>query len=211
MPNPFTIPGAPQELLDIISARRATIPPGMQMMADQPPAGPPDPDPTAGPDADNATDDLGGFKSKGSKDSVLADLATERQARKDLESKFARVAEAFGVKAEKGKSDDAVAQLTDMVGTMQRELAVERLARTHKITDEDDIAALAAVSDVQAREKLAARLAPREDTQQDTDPRPRLPKPDATQGPKGDQIKPNPKPGMPRLSEAVTAALESKN
>lgn len=34
--QPFTIPGAPQALLDIINARRATIPPGMTMTAGAP-------------------------------------------------------------------------------------------------------------------------------------------------------------------------------
>ena len=208
MPKPFIIPGAPQELLDIINARRATIPHGMVMMADQPQADPPKTDSPAGPDADKATEDLGGFKSKLSKDSVLADLAAERQARKDLESKFARVAEAFGVKAEKGNPDDAVAQLTDVVGTIQSQLAVERLARQHKITAEDDIAALMAVSDTAAREKLAARLAPPDDAP-DNEPRPRAPKPDSTQGPKGSPAKPDAKPGLPRLTQGVTDALEN--
>ena len=65
MPNPFTIPGAPAELMKLINARRASIPAGLMMMAgDQPDA----------PSGDDQPGDLGGFKSQQSKDAVLADL-----------------------------------------------------------------------------------------------------------------------------------------
>ena len=132
---------------------------------------------------------------------------------KALQAQFGDIARAFGVKSDK---DASAEDLKASVEQVRRELAVERLARTHGITDEDDIAALSEVPNEATRAKLAARLSPEAktgdgddaDSKQQTWPRP---KPDATQGPKGDPQKPDPKPGMPRLSEAVTAALEAKN
>lgn len=83
-------------------------------------------------------------------------------------------------------ADQAVSKLPEVLGGLQSALAIERLARAHKITNDDDIAALSAVSDAQAREKLAARLASLSTpTQAGDDPYPR-PKPDATQGAQND-------------------------
>lgn len=206
MPNPFTIPGAPVELMERINARRARFAPGMTMLTDQPPAdsSATEKDEPLGPSGEKA-------------------LREERDARKELEKQlkamqdqFAGLAEAFGVKTDKGaKPDESVAELTKSVGGIQRELAVERLARKHGISDEEDIATLLAVSDEAARTKLAARLAPVADAgkgdKPDNEPRPRLPKPDGTQGAKGDPVKPDARPGLPRLTEGITAALESKN
>ena len=128
-----------------------------------------------------------------------------------MQDQFTAVAEAFGVKVEKGaKPDEALMRLTSTVGAIQDQLSVERLARQHKITDEDDIATLLAVSDEGARAKLAARLAPA-DPGPDNEPRPRIPKPDASQGPKGDPAKPDAKPGISRLTQGVTDALEKLN
>lgn len=203
MPDLFTIPGAPAELLARINERRAQMAPGMTMMAD-PPAPPADPvvdqDEPLGP---------AGVKA----------LQQERDARGELEKQlkamqdqFTGVAEAFGVKVEKGaKPDEALMRLTSTVGAIQDQLSVERLARQHKITDEEDIATLLAVSDGGARAKLAARLAPTSDAP-DNELRPRLPKPDGTQGSKGaDPIKPDAKPGLSRLTQGVTDALEKLN
>ena len=203
MPDLFTIPGAPAELLARINERRAQMAPGMTMMAD-PPAPPADPvvdqDEPLGP---------AGVKA----------LQQERDARGELEKQlkamqdqFTGVAEAFGVKVEKGaKPDEALMRLTSTVGAIQDQLSVERLARQHKITDEEDIATLLAVSDGEARAKLAARLAPTSDAP-DNELRPRLPKPDGTQGSKGaDPIKPDAKPGLSRLTQGVTDALEKLN
>lgn len=208
-PNPFAISGAPAELTERINARRARIPAGLMMKADE--QGGDDAPPPA------ADEPLGA--------AGVRALQQEREARGELEKQlkamqdqFASLAQAFGVKAEKGaKPDETVADLTKIVGGMQRDLAVERLARKHGITDEDDISALGAVSDEGTRAKLAARLAPQDagaDKPQDasadkdkgqTYPRP---KPDASQGPKGAPPKPDPKPGMDRLAAGVTAALE---
>ena len=162
------------------------------------------------PPADQAAEPLGAASVKA--------LQQEREARGELEKQlkamqdqFAGLAEAFGVKAEKGaKPDETVARLTQTVGDIQKSLQVERLARQNRITDEDDIATLLAVSDEGARAKLAARLAPA-DPGPDNEPRPRIPKPDASQGPKGDPAKPDAKPGLSRLSQGVTDALEKLN
>ena len=103
MPDLFTIPGAPAELLARINERRAQMAPGMTMMAD-PPAPPADPvvdqDEPLGP---------AGVKA----------LQQERDARGELEKQlkamqdqFTGVAEAFGVKVEKGaKPDEALMRL----------------------------------------------------------------------------------------------------
>lgn len=144
-----------------------------------------------------------GFKSEESKQSVLADLATERQSRKELESKLNRLAEALGGDP-KGKDAD----LAEMVGSLTSRLEVSELAREHRITDKDDIAALLAVSNAEARAKLAARLAPKDDGKPaDPQPLPR-PKPDATQGPKGDPAKPDPEPGLGRMRAAYAESAK---
>ena len=109
------------------------------------------------PPADQAAEPLGA--------AGVNALQQEREARGELEKQlkamqdqFAGLAEAFGVKAEKGaKPDETVARLTQTVGDIQKSLQVERLARQNRITDEDDIAALLAVSDEGARAELAAR------------------------------------------------------
>lgn len=206
MPRPFTIPGAPAGLIEKINARYATIPAGLMMMAD-------DTTPLEGgqPEGEQPEGGSDDFKSEESKRSVLADLATERKARKDLESRFAAVAEAFGVKPVKGASDDdAVAQLTSVVTGMQLDLDVERLARTNRITDEGDIAALRSVSDPEARAKLAARLAP---SSEGGEPEVRrTPRPDASQGPKDHSAaQVVAKPGLSRLTAGITNALETMN
>ena len=162
------------------------------------------------PPADQAAEPLGA--------AGVDALQQEREARGELEKQlkamqdqFAGLAEAFGVNAEKGaKPDETVARLTQTVGDIQKSLQVERLARQNRITDEDDIATLLAVSDEGARAKLAARLAPA-DPGPDNEPRPRIPKPDASQGPKGDPAKPDAKPGISRLTQGVTDALEKLN
>ena len=165
------------------------------MADDQPGATPEQP-----ADAQTPADD---FKSEESKRSVLADLATERQARKELEGKFSRLAEALG-----GNPKAKDADLAEMVSNLTQRLEVSELAREHRITDRDDLAALLAVTNVDARAKLAARLAPSvaDDKPAEVFPRP---KPDASQGPKGDPAKPEPEPGLGRMRAAY--AESSKN
>ena len=160
------------------------------MADDQPGATPEQP-----ADAQTPADD---FKSEESKRSVLADLATERQARKELEGKFSRLAEALG-----GNPKAKDADLAEMVSNLTRRLEVSELAREHRITDRDDLEALLAVTNVEARAKLAARLAPSAADDKQAEPQvfPR-PKPDASQGPKGDPAKPEPEPGLGRMRAA---------
>ncbi|MGC5352361.1 hypothetical protein ACPXAT_27400, partial [Klebsiella pneumoniae] len=62
------------------------------------------------------------------------------------------------------------ADLSEKVADLTTRLDVSELARRHGITDEDDCAALAAVTDSQARAKLAARLAPQKGAEKGEEP-----------------------------------------
>ena len=134
-------------------------------------------------------------------------LSTEKAA---LAQGHSKIAEVLGVKDKAPTSDDLVGALKSQVDEMALDLAVERLAREHRITEADDLATLRAITDPDVRAKLAARLAPA-DPGPDNEPRPRIPKPDASQGPKGDPAKPDAKPGLSRLTQGVTDALEKLN
>ena len=82
----------------------------------------------------------------------LKALEREREQRKQLEQTVAQMkqaqesqtsalAEALGVKVDKKQSgDDIVSALQKQVADMQRDAAVNRIAREHQITDADDIA-----------------------------------------------------------------------
>lgn len=141
-------------------------------------------------------------------------LDAERDARKEAEGKVKQLEtdfgtmksallEAFGVKPEKGAdTSDVLKQVQDQLSQMQRENAVLALANEHKITDKDDLDLLRATSDDSARSKLAARLA----AKAEDDKKPGTPKPDATQGAKGEPAKPDPGPGYPRLAAAYAAS-----
>ena len=120
-----------------------------------------------------------------------------------LKAQFAALGEALT-----GKKSGQGADLTAAVANLTTRLEVSELARTHGITDADDIATLQAIPDAEARTRLAARLAPKTDdakdvTGQQTYPRP---KPDASQGPKGNPAAPEPEPGLGRLRAAYAAA-----
>ncbi|MGX4358800.1 hypothetical protein ACWJW2_19595 [Clostridioides difficile] len=155
-------------------------------------------------------DSGGDFKNDDSKNAVLADLAKERDKRKALEDRFNKLAAALGVDQKASKDAD----LSEKVADLTTRLDVSELARRHGITDEDDCAALAAVTDSQARAKLAARLAPQKGAEKGEEPDdatvfPR-PKPDASQGSKGAPPKPEPLPGRDRLVAGIEAALGKK-
>lgn len=127
MPNPFTIPGAPQGLLDKINARRLTIPAGMVMEADadaQKDASKTDP-PADGTktnekaaDKDEKTDDADKLGEGG-----LKALQAEREARKALEAQVKTleplkaqmdaIAAAFGAKPGE-KTPDVADQIADL-------------------------------------------------------------------------------------------------
>lgn len=175
---------------------------GWSMMAD--PSSDPAVDPKVDPKADGA----------GSKDAVLADLAKERKARQALEAQVAELAPlkdqmeafaaAFGVKPDpKAKDGDVLASVQEQLAALQHSNAVLALANQHQIVDADDLALLGDVKDAEAMGKLAARLAAKKDDG------PGTPKPDLTQGPKGDPSKPDTLPGVPRLAQAFDDAMNT--
>lgn len=88
-------------------------------------------------------------------------LREERAARERLEQamKDQRTAllEAFGVKSDK-PGEDIVKTLQQQVSAMQRDSLVDRMARRHGITDDDDVELLRAAPDEAAMGRLAGRL-----------------------------------------------------
>ena len=118
-------------------------------------------------------------------------LHAEREARKKsdaevatLKAQMARLAEAFGVKPDDGKSDDddKVASLAKSVDAILHNSAVDRVARTHGITDKDDLALLMQQANEQAMEALAKRLQPAKNDDDSAKPKRRPPAPDRSQG-----------------------------
>lgn len=141
----------------------------------------------------------------------LKALEREREQRKALEQTVAQMkqaqesqtsalAEALGVKVDKKQSgEDLVAALQEQVTAMQRDAAVNRIARENQITDADDIALIGEARSEEAMAKVAARLV--------TAAAPGTPKPDPSQGSKGPVIKPDPGPGVARLAAAFEDEL----
>lgn len=134
-------------------------------------------------------------------------LDAERDARKAAEGQLstlrgefdafkAALTEAVGVKPEKGKEADPLAQVQQQLAQMQRENAVFRIAAEHAISDKDDLDLLRSATDEQAMSKLAGRLAAKADAT------PGTPKPDATQGGTGGSVKAEVGPGVARLRQA---------
>lgn len=129
-------------------------------------------------------------------------LEREREARKLLErqlqgmqGQMAAIAQAFGVKPD--GSDDGgqlVETLQQQVAAMQHQSMVDRVARAHGITDAGDLEFLASAKDEEQMARFAARL--------NAAAAPATPKPDASQGPKGGDNKPDPGPGVARLAAA---------
>lgn len=129
-------------------------------------------------------------------------LEREREARKLLErqlqgmqGQMAAIAQAFGVKPD--DSDDGgqlVETLQQQVTAMQHQSLVDRVARAHGITEADDLEFLASAKDEEQMGRFAARL--------NAASAPGTPKPDASQGAKGGDNKPDPGPGIARLSAA---------
>lgn len=144
-------------------------------------------------------------------------LDAERDARKAAEQELTRLrgefdtfksalTEAVGIKPKKGEESDTLAQVQQQLSQMQLENDVLRLATQHRITDSDDLDLLRSATDAQAREKLAGRLAARADAEA-----PGTPKPDASQGGKGDPAPADPGPGFPRLAAAYAASSTTKS
>lgn len=147
----------------------------------------------------------------GGNDQIMADLQGEREKRKALEQtvadlkkshteQTAALATALGVKVDTKKDgDDIVAALQKQVSEMQRDAAVNRIAREHQITDTDDIALIGEARNEEAMTKVAARLV--------ASASPGTPKPDLSQGPKDAAPKPDPGPGVARLAAAFEDEL----
>lgn len=203
MPKSY-IPGAPAELMAIIDRRRSTIPTGLMMMAESDPNGDsadtPKAEPGDGPD-DKPLGPAGESALKKERD--RAD-GLDKQV-KALQGQMGALASALGVDAKPDKEAD----LTGALAKLTLRLDVSELARTHGISDAEDIASLQAIQDPEVRARLAARLAPKADDSKgeagdgkEVFPRP---KPDGTQGPKGAPSGPEPEPGLGRLRAAYAA------
>lgn len=125
---------------------------------------------------------------------------TVAQMKQTQESQTSALAEALGVKVDKKQSgEDLVAALQEQVTAMQRDAAVNRIARENQITDADDIALIGEARSEEAMAKVAARLV--------TGAAPGTPKPDPSQGPKVAAPKPDPGPGVARLAAAFEDEL----
>lgn len=118
-------------------------------------------------------------------------LEAEREARKELERQLSQMrdglAQVFGQKASgKASTDDVLSSLSEQVSEMKRENAVLRVASANGITDQEDIDLLRSATDEDAMTRLAGRLAAKANG---ADAKPGTPKPDLTQGSKGEPIK----------------------
>lgn len=158
-----------------------------------------------------------GFKSEHSKQTVLSDLAKERDARKALETtisdmqktqkdQMSAIATAFGVSPDAKDADGAqlLATLQGQVAGIQHESLVYRIAAHHKLTEDDDIDLLKSAKDEEVMTKLAVRLALQ------SDGTPPTPKPDSSQGGKGEPPKSEPLPGVARMAQAFEDELSNK-
>lgn len=188
MPEPLTIPGAPAELMAKINARRARIPAGM-VMIDSDSEG-------AKPDDADAEAQKEGFKSDHSKQSVLADLASERAARQDLEKRVndlqgsAEILENLRkALTPEGEKPDPTKDLAQTVAELQqwkaqreqddaRDVLARRIAEAAGVTDLADLALIKAQADEVAMKALADRLK--------SGAKPGTPKPDRSVGQGGD-------------------------
>lgn len=132
------------------------------------------------------------FKSEHSKQSVLADLAKERDERQKLQAEvdklkpladqFAKIAAAFGGDESKDGEDataDQLAAIQKRLDDADRAALVERIARQHNLTDDADVAILATIGEASAMEAVAKRL--RDASAQPENAR-RIPRPDRSLG-----------------------------
>jgi hypothetical protein len=182
---------------------------GMRMMAETKP----DPDDKKTKPDETKPDD----KQLG--DGGLKALQDERDARKKAEQDLAALrgefdgfkatlTEAFGVKPEKGADDnETLTTIQQELADMRSESEVLRLANEHKITDKNDLELLGSAKDSEARAKLAARLAAKADDKDDK--KKPGPRPDLTQGPKGEEQQRESLPGVPRMAQALEDAINT--
>lgn len=155
---------------------------------------PPKPEPPAGEKPDE-----GDKGRKGGQAQILADLASERDKRQAIETQLTTIqtalASAFGIDAGKQPSaEELVGDVQKQLAAMQHQSLVDRVARVHGITEADDLEFLASAKDEEQMSRFAARLKAAAG--------PATPKPDASQGAKGGDNKPDPGPGIARLSAA---------
>lgn len=142
---------------------------------------------------------------KGGQAQILADLASERDKRQAIENQLATfqtaLAAAFGLDAagKQPSADELVADVQKQVTAMQHQSLVDRVARVHGITEADDLEFLASAKDEEQMSRFAARFKAAS--------APGTPKPDGSQGAKGDLNKPDPGPGVARLSAAFEDEL----
>lgn len=122
--------------------------------------------------------DADGFKSKESKDAVLADLA---DARSQLAAFKEREAEAEKAKlSDIERANAETAERAKDAADAKAELARYKIAAKHGITDADDLELLAAASTEEAMERIAARISTVPQT-------PGIPKPDLSGGARNEQ------------------------
>lgn len=187
MPNPTTIPADLKATID----RHMALFAGWQMLDTEDGAG------ADGADAGGSADQGANGDAAGKDgDKPLGPngekaLHAEREARKKsdaevaaLKAQMSRLAEAFGVKSDDAKSDDddKVASLAKSVDAILHNSAVDRVARTHGITDTDDLALLMQQANEQAMEALAKRLQPAKNDDDSAKQKRRPPAPDPSQG-----------------------------
>jgi hypothetical protein len=92
-------------------------------------------------------------------------LRQEREARERLErevgplrQQMEALSRVFGGETTTGKPEDVVANLQQQVADMRHDTLVERVARSHGITDDRDVAVLRAIKDEALMAQLAERL-----------------------------------------------------
>lgn len=95
----------------------------------------------------------------------LRALQQEREARERLErevgplrQQMEALSRVFGGESTTGKPEDVVATLQQQVAEMRHDTIVERVARSHGITDDKDVAVLRAIKDESLMQQLAERL-----------------------------------------------------
>lgn len=162
-------------------------------------AGAPAGDPVAGAAAAKPSDPAASAKQEGEtppagvagEADFEAKFKAQQTVNRDLETKLNQFRDGFKSLAgldDKTKApgaDELIGTLTSRFDELSHELAVERTARAHGITDEEDLALLAQVKDAQQIAAFAARLAPKGDgvdSTKQTTGKPGSPKPDPSQG-----------------------------
>ena len=158
---------SPSTVLDF---HRATF--GGLRMEDDPDGGKGGEDPKDKPDPEKGKgkedDDKLGEPGKKALD---AERDARKKAEKDLaalksqmDGFFGGLKQALGVEDKKGDDPtEVITTLTERLGTLEHQSLVDRVAREHGITDEDDVEILKSAKDKDAMEKLATRLAPKGD------------------------------------------------